>query len=170
MALIVRLSTRRAISRSLFRHPEVTAFLRHRDASTVSYSSHRGGREGFEDADLVKTSTDADVDVNILWNGADPETLEKAIAFNMGGSTAELFSLLPNEMNRARIFVKGWEPPLLEFLDFVQALRGRVGEGVEIVVSTTSLPDHPLHESDRKAWRATLARLHDERVYLEVST
>ncbi len=66
------------------------------------------------------------------------------------------------------ILVKGWEPPLLEFIDFVKALRGQLaGDRAEIVVLPVGL-DSDSHvglnaasPAQLKLWRDKLARLGD---------
>ncbi len=64
------------------------------------------------------------------------------------------------------VLVKGWEPPLMEILDFLNALRANLsGESAEIVVLPVGLdPDHgmiaapPAHF---KLWRDKLATIRD---------
>ncbi len=66
------------------------------------------------------------------------------------------------------ILVKGWEPPLLEFIDFVKALRGQLaGDRAEIVVlpvgldSDSSAGLHAASSAQCKLWRDKLARIGD---------
>lgn len=63
-----------------------------------------------------------------------------------GGSTlahdkevARGVAMSRGESDSVAIVVKAWEPPLLEFVDFVHALRSALGRGPEIVVVPLSL-------------------------------
>jgi hypothetical protein len=74
----------------------------------------------------------------------------------------------PSERGDVLILVKGWEPPLLEFIDFVKALRGQLsGDRAEIVVlpvglgSDSSVGLHAASPAQLKLWRDKLARIGD---------
>lgn len=73
-----------------------------------------------------------------------------------------------SERGDVLILVKGWEPPLLEFLDFVKALRGHLaGDRAEIVIlpvglgSDSSVGLHAASPTQLKLWRDKLARVGD---------
>ena len=73
-----------------------------------------------------------------------------------------------SERGDVLILVKGWEPPLLEFIDFVKALRGHLaGDRAEIVVlpvglgSDSSVGLHAASPAQLKLWRDKLARIGD---------
>jgi hypothetical protein len=65
------------------------------------------------------------------------------------------------------ILVKGWEPPLMEFVDFLKALRAKLsGESAEIIVLPVGLDSSetglaPATPSQLKLWRDKLARIGD---------
>ena len=65
------------------------------------------------------------------------------------------------------IIAKSWEPPLLEFLDFVQSVRERCGRGQPIIVLLCAGSD-AVSDSDRETWQLTLRRLKDPDLHLEV--
>jgi hypothetical protein len=69
------------------------------------------------------------------------------------------------EVERLVIVTKGWEPPLLEFLDFLAALRARAPE-VSIAVAPVDVSGCAITENDREIWAATLARSADARLYV----
>jgi len=95
-----------------------------------------------------------------------------------GASSMEQDAALIRQLGSARnpasergdvlILVKGWEPPLLEFIDFVKSLRGHLaGDRAEIVVlpvgldSDSSVGLHAASPAQLKLWRDKLARLGD---------
>ncbi len=59
------------------------------------------------------------------------------------------------------VAVKGWEPPILELVDFVEQLRGAVGRGVPIVVAPLMSGDGMDAERGLSAWRKKLAAVGD---------
>jgi hypothetical protein len=65
------------------------------------------------------------------------------------------------------LFTPAWEPPLLEFLDFVTALRRRIGSAASIVV--LPVPDEPREVTavERDMWASALAKLGDPHLYVE---
>ena len=65
------------------------------------------------------------------------------------------------------VFTPAWEPPLLEFLDFLSALRERAGENVSIVVTPVPEPEQQVSEVERDTWARAIGRLADPRVYVE---
>ena len=64
--------------------------------------------------------------------------------------------------------MRAYEPPLLEFLDFLGALRARVA-GTGIVVVPVPAPGQALRDTDVNTWRHALARRDDPRVYVEAA-
>jgi hypothetical protein len=65
------------------------------------------------------------------------------------------------------VFTPAWEPPVLELLDFLTALRGRVGDGVSIVVVPLPDGDRAVTGSERETWERAVGRLRDPRLYVE---
>jgi hypothetical protein len=65
------------------------------------------------------------------------------------------------------IVAKSWEPPLLEFLDFVQGVRGNCTRGQPIIILLWG-GRTPVSDTDRDTWRLTLRRLNDPDLHLEV--
>lgn len=83
------------------------------------------------------------------------EALVRQLAANAEGERGDVL-----------VLVKGWEPPLMEFVDFVQALRGSIDAGsAEIVVLPVGLdPDGrlgPANPAQLDIWRNKLARVGD---------
>lgn len=65
------------------------------------------------------------------------------------------------------VFTPAWEPPLLEFLDFLTALRERAGPDASIVVAPVAETTEPADDADRDTWARAVGRLADPRVYVE---
>ena len=68
---------------------------------------------------------------------------------------------------RIAIFTRAYEPPLLDVLDFLGVLRGKLGATVSIVVCPMPEAGGSVTPDDLDAWRRTLATLHDARLYVE---
>ena len=64
------------------------------------------------------------------------------------------------------IVVKAWEPPLLEFVDFVQQVRARCVDGQPIVVLLWG-GDAAVNASDLQVWSLTLRPLKDPNLHVE---
>jgi hypothetical protein len=64
------------------------------------------------------------------------------------------------------VITKSWEPPLLEFVDFIRDVRARCGRGRAIIVLLRGGGDG-VAERDREIWRATLRQLKDANLHVE---
>ncbi len=75
-------------------------------------------------------------------------------------------SLCEAQPKAIAVLVKSWEPPLLEFLDFLHALRQRCGEKIPLIVLLGGADDgvSPL---DHETWRVTLRQLRDPKLQIE---
>ena len=73
---------------------------------------------------------------------------------------------VPKDVRRLVIFTKGWEPPLLEFADFLSLVRDRLGAGVSISLAPVDVIGIAIHEQNREVWARALARLGDSRLYV----
>lgn len=65
------------------------------------------------------------------------------------------------------ILVKSWEPPLLDFLDFVRAIRHQCNSEKPIVILLWGGQDK-VAASDRETWQLTLAQLGDSDLHVEI--
>ena len=65
------------------------------------------------------------------------------------------------------VFTRAWEPPLLEFLDFVAALRRALGTDASIIVAPVAESSAAVESQHRETWARAIGRLADPRVYLE---
>lgn len=65
------------------------------------------------------------------------------------------------------VFTPAWEPPLLEFLDFLATLREHTGKDTSIVVMPVGEADEPVGDVERETWAQAVGRLADPQVYVE---
>ena len=65
------------------------------------------------------------------------------------------------------ILVKAWEPPLLDFLDFVRGMRQQCGQKKPLIVLLWGGQDS-VSAADRETWQLTLAQLGDPDLHVEV--
>ena len=73
---------------------------------------------------------------------------------------------LARDLKRLIIITKGWEPPLLEFADFLVALRASFDPGVTITVVPINTRGDRVDAVDREVWAGFLARHPDPRLYV----
>ena len=179
---------RHHLSEALYRMPGATELLARMNSPLVSTSALQPETvaeidAGIEPAGLA-TGSDTVKCAVIDWSGAG-NTREFASAqlralgveplefFRAGGSqsttqdndiTVALCKLKPEGV---AVVVKSWEPPLLEFLDFLRTLRQQCARRQPIIVllwgDHESVPDR-----DRQTWHTTLRQLHDPDLHIEV--
>lgn len=65
------------------------------------------------------------------------------------------------------VFTRAWEPPLLEFFDFIAALRHAAGPDASIVVSPVAEAASGVDPVQRETWARAVGRIADPRLYLE---
>jgi hypothetical protein len=65
------------------------------------------------------------------------------------------------------VVVRSWEPPLLEFVDFIQALREQCNRRQPVLVLLWG-GQEGVAAHDRDAWRLTLQRLKDPDLHIEI--
>ena len=65
------------------------------------------------------------------------------------------------------VFTRAWEPPLLEFLDFIAALRRALGNDASIIVAPVAESASAVEPQHRETWARAIGRLADPHLYLE---
>jgi hypothetical protein len=70
-------------------------------------------------------------------------------------------------VRRLVVLTRGWEPPLLEFADFLGMMRERAGAAASITVVPIDVGGTRVDAADRAVWAGTLARLRDPRLYVQ---
>ena len=87
-----------------------------------------------------------------------------------GGSLAddrETLAALTRSTNPVVVLVPAWEPPLLEFVDFLGLLRRAAGTDASIIVMPVGENGEPPAASERETWSRAVARSGDSRAYVE---
>jgi hypothetical protein len=79
---------------------------------------------------------------------------------------ASIAALCTRREHGVAIIVKAWEPPLLEFVDFVQQVRARCKDGQPIVVLLWG-GGAPVSDSDLQVWSLSLRPLKDPNLHVE---
>ncbi len=97
---------------------------------------------------------------------SEPLTLGAASSRNGSGDLAKL----PADVERVLVLTKGWEPPLLEFSDFLEMLRGHVGNRATIAVVPLNVARDGIDAADRAIWAEFLQRQASEGVYVLSAT
>jgi hypothetical protein len=65
------------------------------------------------------------------------------------------------------VITPAWEPPLLEFTDFLAALRARIGDDASIVVVPVGEGGTPAAAVERETWTRAVRKSPDSRLYVE---
>ncbi|MGD8831687.1 MAG: DUF2868 domain-containing protein [Pseudomonadales bacterium] len=124
--------------------------------------------------------------VAVIWNEALPDTAAGTwAAGHLGGApqavlhlssrsevsaVASLRAVLAADEARVLIYTKGWEPPLLEFGDFLTGLRDALGPQPTFVVVPINTRADGVDPADREVWAGFLARHGDPRLYVQQAT
>jgi hypothetical protein len=174
----------------LMEDPEVTALLDRLDAPLVNLGADRD--EDALDAGQERLPAPSDPIagqeglVMLIWNGATAaETAGHWLVATLGvqaAGHAEL-SILQREaeqraalgrlresvaepVRRTMLITKGWEPPLLEFMDFLTLVREELGNDGSITVVPLDVSGRRVLPKERDVWARALARVRDPRLYV----
>ena len=105
--------------------------------------------------------------LRLLALGIEPQGLLQAGgAQHTAEDQATIDALCAQRAQGVAIVVKAWEPPLLEFVDFVQQVRARCNDGRPIVVLLWG-GDTAVNASDLRVWGLTLRPLKDPNLHVE---
>ncbi len=168
---------RRATRSYLLEHSEVTALIDRLVSPVVDLGRQQEQSCEPVEADLtgvsdVQSATSFADAYLLVWNGAVPESAlrsEDVAWLGALSSDAQLSSALnaiPSRYKKVVVFTKSWEPPLLEFLDVLAALRGQVGKSCSIAVVPVGLEGRSAQSSDIAVWARTVAQLQDPGTYV----
>jgi hypothetical protein len=173
--LVAHIGFRRATRHLLLAHSEVSALLDRLDTPLVTARA--------DSAEAARAETDGaaplfggaeHADLVIYWNGAATMPPELSATLRLDAGDAETpaadLAALDNctvpATGIVRIVTKAWEPPMLDFHDYLAALRAHVGDGVTLVVQPLDEAGGRPVDADLMVWRRNLARLSDARLYV----
>lgn len=74
---------------------------------------------------------------------------------------------LDGRVRRVILVTKGWEPPLLEFMDFLGLVHDELGDECSITVVPVDVSGTTVRSDERRVWSRALARLKDSRLYVQ---
>ncbi|MEM7291891.1 MAG: DUF2868 domain-containing protein [Pseudomonadota bacterium] len=155
---------RRHLKATLLNHPEVTALIDRLTSPLVQHTHDPlGTAPDFPDPVSANTeSSDLAHSVTLSWNNADSSDLQISALKRVD----DIADAVADDTTHLIIKTKGWEPPLLEFNDFLAAIRHQY-PAVTIVVDPLGMEKTPLSDTDLNTWRATIAKLQDAKVYVQ---
>ncbi len=96
----------------------------------------------------------ATLDLGVLQSPAEQRQILRAVREELAGPPRRLI-----------VVTKGWEPPLLEFVDFLELVREELGEA-SITVAPLGVGGESVESGQRDIWARTLARVRDPRLYV----
>lgn len=175
----------RVATASLLRDdPEVTALLDRLNTPLVTYEGE-GESADIASPDALPTPVSMPLDqvTNVVvWNDATTDARvsdwlrerfgiasEPPVAVSVLQGESEHRRLLGEmraDIRRLVVFTKGWEPPLLEFSDFLDMARDRFDPGISIALVPVDVTGTAVKEDEREIWARALARQHDPRLYV----
>ncbi len=83
---------------------------------------------------------------------------------------ATVATLVETRLRSMVVFTRAWEPPLLELLDYLTALRMALGKEASIVVVPVAEPGAVVSDVERTTWTRAMNRLADAQLYVEAGT
>lgn len=114
------------------------------------------------------TGPESEVERQLRETGIEAVRFYQAGGAQTTAADAEIIASLCDAQPKAvALLVKSWEPPLLEFLDFLDALRRRCGEKIPLIVLLGGADDG-VSPQDYETWRVTLRQLRDPKLQIEV--
>lgn len=164
--------------------PEVTALLDRLNTPRVSYEGEAESQvDSSQDALPAPAAVPLDESAGVIvWNdAASTAAVGDFLQTHLGIAAAPpvALSILQEEGERRRrlsdvdsgvrrlfVFTKGWEPPLLEFSDFLDTLRSHFGPQVSLTVVPVDVGGESVRPDGREVWARALARQHDPRLYV----
>ncbi|CAE7835011.1 abgB [Symbiodinium necroappetens] len=173
----------RATRTYLLEHSEVTALIDRLVSPLIDLGEHQeqaDRSELFPEVDVREfkrpegspVSLDFDDAYILVWNGAVSESAlrSEGVGWLSALSTIEamdnILKQVPGPYEKVVVLTKSWEPPLLEFLDFLAALRKQVNKTCSIAVVPVGLEAAPASAEDIAVWARTVAGLNDARTYV----
>ena len=76
-------------------------------------------------------------------------------------------SIADGEPRQIVVFVRAYEPPLLELMDSLTRLRQRLGPHPSIIIHPVPEPGTELAPADVETWHRSIAARRDPRTYVE---
>jgi hypothetical protein len=180
----------RRATRALLRNDsEVTALLDRLDAPLVllaRQAEEEPQRAGEPALDAPREVVSAQGLVLIIWNravtadqgrswlagtlGVEPAAVLELDILQREREQRELLAAARQSVKpavrRVILVTKGWEPPLLEFMDFLVLAREVLGGGCSFTVVPLGVSGDAVHPAERDVWARALTQVADSRLYV----
>jgi hypothetical protein len=184
LLLLASIRLRAATRNLLLDDPRVRALLDRMNAAEVHLGSDiKEAATVFPDAEAQSAPAMSGDAVVIVWSGALPlrevgpwtakhlrwhvtETFE-AGSRTIAADEAVIERAAALQPNPMIIYVRGWEAPLLDLQDFIQALRAKLGPQCSLIVVPVGANGEITSEAQRSIWSRWTARVGDPALYLE---
>jgi hypothetical protein len=85
----------------------------------------------------------------------------------LAGDTRALDAIAQGGASTLVVFTPAWEPPLLELLDFLSALRARLGAAASIIVAPVPGESRAVTPVEHETWSRAIGKLRDPHMYVE---
>lgn len=172
---------RRATSQFLLEHSEVTALLDRLDTPLLEPAQDRTYADQDqlgEKKELAVTTTATfmrdQVDAVLIWNSALPPSEAQALfgtilqlnSWDPAANEQVIAENIPKNATKLLVLVKGWEPPVFEFSDFLLSLFERYDELVSLVVMPIGVTPFEPAAADVQVWSSAMAKLNEPRIYV----
>jgi hypothetical protein len=184
LLLLASIRLRAATRNLLLDDPRVRALLDRMNAAEVHLGSDiKEAAPVFPDAEAQSAPVMSGDAVVIVWSSALPrrdvghwtarhlrwrvtEALE-AGSRTIAADEAIIERVAALHPNPVIVYVRGWEAPLLDLQDFIQALRAKVGPQCSVIVVPVGANGEIASEAQRSIWSRWTARVGDPALYLE---
>jgi hypothetical protein len=184
LLLLASIRLRAATRNLLLDDPRVRALLDRMNAAEVHLGpDSKEAATVFPDAEARSAPAMSGDAVVIVWSGALPlrdvsqwtakhlrwrvtEALE-AGSRTIAADEAVIERAAALRPNPIIVLVRGWEAPLLDLQDFIQALRAKVGPQCSLIVVPVGANGDITSEAQRSIWSRWAARVGDPALYLE---
>lgn len=118
----------------------------------------------------------------VIWNqSVDPAAAGEAVLVRLGFSVSTVLEAGGGALDAERkalarladthepvvVLVPAWEPPLLEFVDFLGSLRAAIGDSPSIIVVPVTEDGGAVDAIERDNWSRAVGRSGDPRAYVE---
>ncbi len=170
----------RATDRLLEEGPEITALLDRLRAPAVAFEGpasesgtpNAGHKPRFAalaldhaDAAIVWNNAVGNERLESLWPDGPPPVIH--LSESQAGDARELaLQALGAQPRRVVVLTKGWEPPLLSFLDLMTDVRHAAGRDTVLLVVPLGSNGAIVNAADREVWANALARHPDAAMYV----
>lgn len=184
LLLLASIRLRAATRNLLVDDPRVRALLDRMNSAEVRLGPDmKEAARVFPDAEAQGAPAMSGDAVVIVWSGALPlpdvghwtakhlrwrviEALE-AGSRTIAADEAVIERVAALRPSPAIIYVRGWEAPLLDLQDFIQALRAKVGPQCSLIVVPVGANGEIANDTQRSIWSRWTARVGDPALYLE---